>query len=75
MGEIFVQAKHVSMLGRRGMKLELAVADWKDWLCSWELEDKTDREAENSQVLFVAAIAEDFIFREGKTARARLWAL
>ena len=63
------------MLGRRGMKLELAVADCKDWLCSWELEDKTDREAWEFEDLLVAAIAEDFIFREDKIARARLWAL
>ena len=28
------------------MKLELAVADWKDCLSSWKLEDKTHCEAE-----------------------------
>ena len=49
------------MLGRRGMKLELAVADWKD---------KTD--PRSGEDLFVAASAEDFIFREDNTVRARL---
>lgn len=58
------------MLGGRGMKLELAVAGWKDWLCSLELEDKTDPRGWKD--LFVAAIAEDFIFPEDKTAWARL---
>ena len=52
------------------MKLELAVADWKDRLSSWKLEDKT--EPRSGEDLFIAAIAEDFIFREDKTARARL---
>ena len=60
------------MLGRRGMKLELAVAGWKDWLCSWELEDKTYPQ---SRDLLVAAIAEDSIFLEDKTAWALLLAL
>ena len=34
------------------MKLELAVADWKDRLCSWELEDKTDCETEIFSKIF-----------------------
>ena len=65
------------MLGRRGMKLALAVADCKDWLCSWELEDKTDHWPRSGEFedLLVAAIAEDFIFREDKIARARLWTM
>jgi len=62
---------------KRSMKLELAVAGWKDWLCSWEVQDKTEDKTDprSREDLFVAAIAEDFIFREDKTAWARLLAL
>ena len=61
------------MLGGRGMKLELAVASWKEWLRSWEFEDKTDPRGRKD--LFIAAIAEDFIFPEDKTAWTRLLTL
>ena len=66
---IFQEAKDVPMFGQQGMKVELAMAGWKEWLCSWELEDKTH--PGRGEDLFVAAIAEDFIFREDKTAWAR----
>jgi len=61
------------MLGRRGRKPELAVAGRKDRVCDCELEGKTD--PRSGEDLLVAAIAEDFFFREDITARARLSAL
>ena len=48
------------------MKLELAVADSKDWLCSWELEDKTDRETENSKILWSQPLSKTLSFEKTK---------
>ena len=48
------------------MKLELAVADCKDRLCSWELEDKTDREAENSKIFWSQPLPKTSSFKRTK---------